>query len=181
MPAQSYTYEYPRPILAADSAVFTVIDGAIHVLLVRRGHEPYEGCWAFPGGFVNENEPVDEAGARELREETGLTDVPLRQMQVFGDPGRDPRGWTVSVVYLAVIDHRAHTVTAGDDAREAQWFPLAKPPRLAFDHDRILEYAVKRLVQLVGRGDRECALLPSTIGETERKAFEAEILARATA
>ena len=177
MQTPTYTYDYPRPILAADSAVFTVIDGAVNVLLVRRGHEPYEGCWAFPGGFVNENEPVDEAGARELREETGLTDVPLRQMQVFGDPGRDPRGWTVSVVYLAVIDHRAHTVTAGDDASEARWFPLANLPRLAFDHDRILEYAVNRLLHCIEVN----GMLPSTFGEAERKVLSSEIRARATA
>jgi 8-oxo-dGTP diphosphatase len=142
---QVYTYTHPRPIMAADSVVFTLREGALNVLLIRRGHDPFEGHWALPGGFVNEDEPLDDAAARELREETGLVDVPLRQLRTFGDPGRDPRGWAVSAVYWAVIDHRGHPVQHGDDAAQAEWFPVNALPPLAFDHDRVLEYALNGL------------------------------------
>ena len=98
MSDRSYTYEYPRPILAADSVVFTLRDGALHVLLIQRGHPPFLGHWALPGGWVEEEEPVDDAGARELLEETGLKNVELKQLFTIGDPGRDPRGWCATIV-----------------------------------------------------------------------------------
>ncbi|GMV98937.1 MAG: hypothetical protein AMXMBFR84_00770 [Candidatus Hydrogenedentota bacterium] len=142
MSTLAFTYPYPRPIMAADSVVLSVIDGTLHVLLICRGHEPFEGSWALPGGFVNENEPLDVAAARELREETGLYAVKLAQIGTFGNPGRDPRGWAVSVVYVALIDATRHMVKADDDARDAQWFPVHALPPMAFDHSDILEYAL---------------------------------------
>lgn len=120
------------------------------MLLVRRGREPYAGTWAFPGGFVELGESLESAARRELGEETGLVGVALRQLGAFGDPGRDPRGWVVTVAYTGVVpDERAELVEEGDDAAEARWWPTEDLPPLAFDHGKILEYALQRGV---GRG-----------------------------
>lgn len=145
MSPSEYTYTHPRAILTSDSAVFTLRDGVLHVLLIERGHPPFVGSWALPGGWVEEEEPVDAAGARELFEETGLDNVPLKQLYTVGDPGRDPRGWCVTVVYIAVVDHREHPIKAGDDARNAQWCPVNALPPLAFDHAKVMRVAVQRL------------------------------------
>ena len=110
-----------------------------HVLLVERGREPFAGCWALPGGFVEYGEDPDHAVAREIREETGLDGLPLRQFRVFGRPDRDPRGHTVTVVYVAELVGELPAVSGGDDAAAARWFPLNELPRLAFDHERILD------------------------------------------
>ncbi len=109
-----------------------------HVLLIERGGEPFAGRWALPGGFVDYGEDPDRAVAREVAEETGLVDVPWRQFHVFGDPDRDPRGHTVSVVYVGELVGELPPVTGGDDAARARWFAIDALPPLAFDHDRIL-------------------------------------------
>ena len=98
----------------------------LFVLLVQRKDAPFKGLWALPGGFVNENEKLERAAARELREETGMTGARLEQLGAFGDPGRDPRGHTVSVVYLTFLQTEAK-LTAGDDASAAQWQALHAP------------------------------------------------------
>jgi len=167
MLASTHTYPYPRPILAADSAVFTLRDGALHVLLIQRGHGPFEGDWALPGGWVDENEPVDDAGARELQEETGLKDVPLRQLFTIGDPGRDPRGWCVTVVYIALIDYRAHPLRPGDDARHAEWLPVNALPPLAFDHPKVMRVAVERLAVHFASPGAQLVINPETYSEEE--------------
>jgi 8-oxo-dGTP diphosphatase len=125
------------------------------VLLIRRGHPPFEGAWALPGGFVDENEPLVVAAARELREETSLSVGALEQLGAFGDPGRDPRGHTVSVAFYTFVIAPASRVVAGDDAAEVAWHPLGTLSlghsprrgqlRLAFDHARIIEAARYRL------------------------------------
>ncbi|HRT31038.1 MAG TPA: NUDIX hydrolase, partial [Anaerolineae bacterium] len=94
-----YTYDYPRPMLTVDIALARPGPRGPEVLLIQRGHPPFKGAWALPGGFVEEGETLEQAARRELQEETGLTDLPLQQLAAFGDPGRDPRGWTVSVVF----------------------------------------------------------------------------------
>lgn len=170
-----YTYSHPRPIMAADSAVFTLKDGAVHLVLIQRGHGPYEGCYALPGGFVNEYEPLDAAAARELNEETGLSGIPMWQWRTFGDPGRDPRGWTVSVVYVAVIDHRSHPLQHGDDAVAADWYPLTQLPPLAFDHDRIVGYALEWLRINIGRSDFASTCWPRTFGHIETSEFRSDL------
>lgn len=114
------------------------------VLLIQRKNAPFAGCWALPGGFVDEGEPLIVAARRELREETGLSLDDLEQLQAFGDPGRDPRGWTVSVAYFARIEPGL-MVQAADDAADARWFALARPPELAFDHAHILDRVRIRL------------------------------------
>lgn len=111
------------------------------VLLVQRGNAPFAGSWALPGGFVDEGERVAEAAPRELLEETGLQVEQLELLGVYDTPGRDPRGWTVSVVYLAPLDEEA-TVAGADDAKDARRFSLDSLPELAFDHALILRDAL---------------------------------------
>ena len=138
-----HTYEYPRPALTVDVVALAGVGDAMSVLLVRRGQEPFRGRWALPGGFVDEYEPLEDAARRELSEETGLTaDTPLRQVGTFGDPGRDPRGWTVSVALLLELPGEAPAVAGADDADEAAWHRLDALPPLAFDHDRIVAAAL---------------------------------------
>lgn len=144
------TYEYPRPGLTTDLVVLRGRRGARELLLVRRGGEPFMDWWALPGGFVDEGERPEDAARRELAEETGLAwDGPLVQGHTYGDPGRDPRGWTVSVVYAADLGEEADVeVTGGDDAEDAAWMPVHALPPLAFDHDII----VAETLSLLGEG-----------------------------
>jgi 8-oxo-dGTP diphosphatase len=140
-----YTYDYPHPAVTADVVVVTR-ESRPRVLLIRRKREPFAGAWALPGGFVDHEEPLEAAARRELREETALEVEQLEQMHAFGDPGRDPRGWTVSIAFVARVDPGT-TPTAGDDAAEAAWHPLDRLPPLAFDHDRVLAFARQWLAQ----------------------------------
>ena len=135
-----HTYDYPRPMLAADSACVRLRDD-MEVLLIRRGREPFAGKWALPGGFVEIDEEIDAAARRELREETGLGASALFELGTFARVGRDPRGRVVSVAFLAPFGPDACGEEAGDDAADAGWFPLFSPPELAFDHGAILERA----------------------------------------
>jgi 8-oxo-dGTP diphosphatase len=144
-PAKIYCYEYPRPAVSVDIVLFHRSRKEIDVLLIKRAREPFKGRWAFPGGFVDEDESLEHAAARELLEETGLRDIPLEQIGAFGDPGRDPRGHTVSVVFAAMLGDRLDA-TAADDAADAAWHPALAPPKLAFDHKKILSLALKRVV-----------------------------------
>jgi 8-oxo-dGTP diphosphatase len=147
MPAQKrrrFSYDYPRPALTVDLVVMT--RGARpRVLLIRRKSPPFAGSYSLPGGFVDENEPLETAARRELEEETGVSVAEIEQLYTFGDPGRDPRGWTVSVAYLAWVDRSRVRPRAGDDAAEAGWFALRRLPPLAFDHALILERARARI------------------------------------
>jgi 8-oxo-dGTP diphosphatase len=143
-----HTYEFPRPGLTADCVVFGLADDArLQVLLIQRAKHPFEGCWAVPGGFVNEGETPLEAAQRELAEETGLADLPMNQFHTFGKPGRDPRGWVVTVAHWTVVRIGQVDPRAGDDAAAARWFPLNQLPPLAFDHDEMLDKATAALRQ----------------------------------
>ena len=146
---KTYTYPYPRPSLTVDIALVTR-DAAPWVLLIQRKADPFRGKWALPGGFVDENERLVDAARRELKEETGVEQADLEQLHTFGDPGRDPRGWTVSVVYLALVSPDQLNPTAGDDAAAVGWYPLAELPPLAFDHAEILARVRHRLADRSG-------------------------------
>jgi 8-oxo-dGTP diphosphatase len=139
---------YQKPALTVDVVLVASVDGQHRVLLIRRKNPPFEGRWALPGGFVDPHEPLEDAARRELWEETGTRPVQLEQLHTFGTPGRDPRGWTVSVVYLALLEEgEAGSIQpkAGDDAAEVGWFDLLLPPPLAFDHADILAHARQAL------------------------------------
>ncbi len=133
-----------RPSVTVDVVVVARFERRPSVLLVKRKKPPFERCWAIPGGFVEPNEPLEAAARRELWEETGATPARMKQLHTFGDPGRDPRGWTISVAYLAVLSEDevlAWRPQAGSDADEVGWFDLDGLPALAFDHGEILTYA----------------------------------------
>ncbi len=144
----TYTYDYPRPALTADCVIFGRNEGGeLSVLLIERGADPYKGCWAFPGGFIEMDETTIEAASRELQEETGLV-IPagsghLKELGCYSAVDRDPRGRVITIAYYAVIDKVE--VKGSDDAQDARWFPLSKIPALAFDHAQILKDALKRL------------------------------------
>jgi 8-oxo-dGTP diphosphatase len=131
--------------VTVDVVIFTIREGALQVLLVRRAIPPFERQYAIPGGFVREDEPLEDAARRELEEETGVQNVYLEQLFTFGDPDRDPRGRVITVAYFALIASDKIALAASGDAAEARWFPMSDRPPVAFDHQRILDYAVERL------------------------------------
>lgn len=134
-----YTYEYPRPMLTADCVVINPLN---EVLLIRRGNDPFRGCWALPGGFMEMDETIEHCAVRELQEETGLqvSEADLAMVGVFSRPGRDPRGRTVTVAYRIRLEMSCEAC-GGDDAAEARWFLLAALPPLAFDHAEVIAAA----------------------------------------
>ncbi len=139
------------------------------MLLIRRLREPFAGCHALPGGFVEIAEPLETAARRELVEETGITLGRMAPVGMYGDPGRDPRGRTISAVFRAVVWKHEHPPAAGDDAEAAAWFPLRRLPALAFDHDLIVRETWQALRRAVRGGPFGAELLP--------REFEAEMLA----
>ncbi len=150
MPAKKpskHTYDYPRPALTVDVALVTR-EARPRVLLIRRGKDPFAGKWALPGGFVDAGERLIDAARRELKEETGVEVGDLEQLHAAGDPDRDPRGWTVSVVFFARTD--VLDAKGMDDASDAKWFPLDKLPPMAFDHAAILKRAAGRVAERAG-------------------------------
>jgi 8-oxo-dGTP diphosphatase len=141
----SYTYSFPRPMVTVDAVVFRKTRARLEVLVIERGHPPFAGQAALPGGFVEMDEDLVDAAKRELFEETGLANQKLEQLATFGQPGRDPRGRNVTIVYVGVARGNTHRVRGGDDAARAFWIPARRPGQLAFDHNDILRLALKWL------------------------------------
>jgi len=133
----SFTYKYPRPALTVDTVIFRKNEQK-EVLLIQRLNEPFKDLWAFPGGFVDMDETVEDAASRELFEETSLSGIVLKQFYTYSAIHRDPRHRTVSVVFVGKAKSDAEP-NAGDDAKNAQWFSLNDLPALAFDHAEILK------------------------------------------
>lgn len=188
----TFTYPFPRPAVTCDAVLFTIQGDDLSVLLVKRKNEPFAGSWALPGGSVDKNEPLSKAVLRELEEETGLKGIRFEQLGAYGDPGRDPRGHTVTIAWVAFL-HAAKKLRPGDDAIEAAWLPLrtlsfsasstptsrpARRPRrgqrhvLAFDHARIIRHAYARLCRHLDNPARDAALsvVPTrfTLAELQR-------------
>ncbi len=166
-------HEYPRPSLTADVVTFSLDEGErLSVLLIRRGRDPFAGHWAIPGGFCEPQETVSESAARELLEETGIAGLPLEEVRVFSRPGRDPRGWVVSVAHIAVLPvNRRKEAKGSDDATDAKFFVISQENgslsltfegvsagALAFDHDEMLQTVVTRLKE------RSSVLVPALFG-----------------
>ena len=136
-----YSYKYPRPSVTADCIVITN-EPLPKVLLIQRGAEPFKGSWAFPGGFMNMDETTEQCAIRELEEETGMKVATVHQIGAYSKVDRDPRGRTITVAYLAIIDSPME-VKGQDDAAKADWFPITDLPHLAFDHYDIMTDAIR--------------------------------------
>lgn len=143
---ETYTYDYPRPMLTVDCIIICNKNNQNQILLIKRKNNPFKDSWALPGGFVDMDEDLDEAAFREVQEETNIKLESIKQLFTIGTPGRDPRGRTVSVIYFALINSKlAEQTKAGDDAAQTQWFEINKLPQLAFDHNLVVEKALKIL------------------------------------
>ncbi len=138
-----YTYKYPHPAVTADCVVFGFNGQDLKILLIERGNDPYKGCWAFPGGFMNIDETAEQCAKRELKEETGLDIANIEQFHTFTDVNRDPRERVITVAFFGFA--KLSAVKGNDDAASAQWFAINDIPRLAFDHDKILHMAMQTL------------------------------------
>ena len=143
MKRETYNYEYPRPAVTADCVVFSREETGLSVLLIERVNEPFKGCWAFPGGFMDMDEDAEACAIRELKEETGLEIRSMKQVGAFTEVNRDPRGRTVSIAFYAVIEKSE--VKGSDDAAQARWFSIDSIPPLAFDHEEILRMALEKI------------------------------------
>lgn len=143
----NFIYKYPRPAVTVDILVFKLIK-PIQILLIERKNEPFKNKWALPGGFVDKNESLEKAAKRELAEETALSNIYLKQLQTFGNPGRDPRGHTISIAYWGIIKSDEIKIAAGDDASKAEWFNINDIPDLAFDHQEIMDFAVQNIQEI---------------------------------
>jgi 8-oxo-dGTP diphosphatase len=141
-----YVYDWPRPMVSVDAAVFSFFEGKAKLLLIKRSDEPFKGKWALPGGFVNIAEELDDAVARELFEEAGLSGIALEQMRTFGRCGRDPRGRQITIVFMGIATKGQNKLKAGDDAAKVRWFNIEKLPKdLAFDHNEVVRFAIEKL------------------------------------
>jgi 8-oxo-dGTP diphosphatase len=137
------------PSITADTALFSIINKELNILLIKRGDPPFKDMWALPGGFIEYSEEILTAAERELFEETNLKNISLMQFQTFGRPSRDPRGRTISVVFVGVANFEILQPKAGDDAKETEWFSINALPSLAFDHSEIISGAVDFLRQKI--------------------------------
>lgn len=150
MPAP-YCYNYPRPSVTVDLAVFAHEGKALRILMIRRKHDPFAGLWALPGGFLEMEEPVEVGARRELKEETGLEVAgPVSFLGAWGEPGRDPRGRTISLVYATILPGRPPNPQGSDDAEEAAWLDPRSLTDFAFDHDQIVKAALEWLARQKG-------------------------------
>lgn len=142
---KKYCYDYPRPSVTVDIVLFYAAKEGLEILLIKRAHAPFADHWALPGGFVDQDEALEDAAARELLEETKLRRAKFKQVGAFGDPGRDPRGHTVSIAFAAVLKNKPK-VEGSDDAKEATWHPIKRLPKLAFDHKKIIRAALRKML-----------------------------------
>ena len=164
-----------KPLVTVDVVLFTIRDRKLHLLLIKRRARPFENRYALPGGFVLENESLDDAATRELREETGVEKVYLEQLYTFGDPKRDPRGRVITVAYYALVPHN-QVLRAGTDAADAAWFAVTGLPPLAFDHRAIAEYAHQRIRNKLDYTNVGFELLPEKFTLTELQLVHEAIL-----
>jgi 8-oxo-dGTP diphosphatase len=164
--------------VAVDIVIFTVHEQTLRVLLIERGIDPFKGLYALPGGFVLAEETLEQAAFRELFEETGTKNVYLEQLYSFGDPGRDPRGRVVTVAYYALVPTDKSPLLAGTDAATAGWHPVSALPPLAFDHGKILKYAVDRLRNKLEYTNVGFQLLPAKFTLSALQALHEAILGK---
>lgn len=142
---KQYCYKYPRPALTADCVVFGFDGADLSLLLIQRKNDPFKGYWAFPGGFMEMEETIEECAFRELREETGILPSFMDQIRTFSAVDRDPRGRVVTVAFYSLVKIQDFSPEAADDAAVVSWFRIDELPPLAFDHNKILQFALSKL------------------------------------
>jgi 8-oxo-dGTP diphosphatase len=152
--------ELRLPRVAVDAVLFTISETTLKALLVKIKHGPFAGRWAFPGGLVRRGEGLDEAARRELCEKTGVVDLYLEQLYTFGEAQRDPTGHTVSVAYFALVPSGITALRQGEKYADVGWFPVHSLPMLAYDHNAIAGYALRRLQAKLGYTNIVYSLLP---------------------
>jgi len=167
MSPRSHTNGFARHAVAVDVVLFTIQGGTLKVLLVKRQQAPYRGDWALPGGIVAADESVDAAALRELQEETNIGNIYLEQLYTFGDTNRDPRGRVVTIAYYALVNWQQFQLKARHRVSQADWFPVKRLPELAFDHRRIVDYALERLQSKINYTTIGFQLLPREFTLTE--------------
>ncbi len=173
MTDKKYCYEYPHPAVTTDIVVFTIREGRLKLLLIKRKISPYKGKWALPGGFVALHEDISQCAARELAEETGVSSVFLEQLGAYGAPKRDPRERVITIAYFALIPSEKIQVQAATDAAAADWFAMDALPELAFDHAEIVEQAKTRLLNKLGHSTIAFQFLADEFTLTDlQKVFE---------
>lgn len=158
---------YEHPSVTVDIVIFTIQNDELRILLVKRKYWPYKDRWAIPGGFVKMKESLDDAAKRELYEETRVKDVYLEQLHAFGDPKRDPRTRVITIAYYALVSSDELRVAADTDVREVKWFAVNKLPKLAFDHLKIVSFALDKLRSKIMISDISFQFLPANFTLTE--------------
>lgn len=166
--------------VTVDTVAFAIEQGSLEVLLVKRKYDPFKSYWALPGGFVDEtDDTLDQAAARELLEETNVGNVYLEQLYTFGDKGRDPRGRTVTVAYLALLRQEGFELKASTDARGVAWWKVNDLPELAFDHASIIAYARQRVRYKIEYSPAAFMLLQSKFTLRELQSVYEAVLGKA--
>jgi len=168
---------YPRPALTADIVVLRYRNGHLELLLIQRSKEPFMNRWALPGGFVDAHEEPQQAAARELIEETAVSGLPMIEVGTFGKSERDPRGWVVSVAFLALAESSCEAI-AGDDAANAQWHRLNALPELAFDHAEIVRSARQTLKKSLQSDTVALSLLPTRFRSRQARHLYSQIFGK---
>lgn len=167
MKALAVKKKYKFTVVATDVVIFTIKDEKLQVLLIKMKKKPFADCWAGPGGMVKPNESIDDAAKRILKEKSGVSGVYLEQLYAFGKVNRDPFGRVVSVAYFALIPSDSLILKTTKEYGDIKWFPIDKPPKLAYDHREIIECAINRLRNKLGYSNIVYSLLPNefTLGE----------------
>ena len=180
-----YCYEYPHPAVAVDIVVFTLIEGLLHLLLIKRKDDPHKGLWALPGGFVQMAETVEEAALRELHEETGMESpqpdkrspcATPKLLGIYSNPQRDSRERVISIAYMTCVRASSVKLEAGTDALEAKWWPAESLPAPAFDHAIIIGDARRALKQGAMREPWAAQMIANPFRITELQEATEEVL-----
>ncbi len=152
---------------AVDLVIFSIVEGDLSVALIQMKKSPFKDKWAFPGGLVPYDESLDQSAKRELKEKAGMRNVYLEQLYTFGDVKRDPYHRVISVVYFALINSHGIKLKTTDKYKDIRWFPITRLPSLAYDHDKIANFAINRLKNKLEYTNVVYSLLPDTFTLSE--------------